>query len=259
MERWFVVAALIIRAPWSGIVPNLGIWIWSSQEWSLFVQESRKQFVERWQNTNRATVSDIFFVPFSDGLLLSVFCAMFLQYIFLALTLRWRSESIVSFVAMSQFLMSSARIPLLSMALPFLSLMIAACISSPVIESVSSLLPSSLKLFRQFHRFHLICCRFRRRHVRSLSSMWFVSPSSSSTLGISTLFLAALMQDMFLVPLHSSKDLWNLFLSFWSFLVSDTHSDLFTHFFWGVSAFWHNPVVTAPCGTSSFETSSSLS
>ena len=101
--------------------------------------------------------------------------------------------------------------------------------------------------FRQFHRFHLICCRFRRRHVRSLFSLWLSR--------LCRLFLAALMQDMFLVPRHSSKDLWNLFLSFWSFLFSDTHSDLFTHFFWGVSAFFHNPFIS----TSSFETSSSLS
>ena len=28
------------------------------------VQDSRKHFVQRWQNTNRATVSDIFFVVF---------------------------------------------------------------------------------------------------------------------------------------------------------------------------------------------------
>ena len=30
----------------------------------LVVQDSRKQFVQRWQSTNRAIISDVFFVPF---------------------------------------------------------------------------------------------------------------------------------------------------------------------------------------------------
>ena len=86
----------------------------------------------------------------------------------------------------SQFLMSSARIPLLSLASPFLSLLIASWISSSVIRVFligiftivfflhqqpwyrdSKYFEASL----QFHYFHKVCCRIRRRHLRSLFSM----------------------------------------------------------------------------------------
>ena len=98
------------------------------------VQDRRTQFVQRWPRTNRAIVSDVLFVPFFCDGFLSVFCAMFLEHSFSCLNTSLKICFIYSFVAASQLLVSSARIPLLSHALPFLSLLIAAWISSSMIK-----------------------------------------------------------------------------------------------------------------------------
>ena len=58
---------------------------------------------------------------------------------------------ITSFVASSQVLMPSARIPLLSLALPCLSLSIAACISSSVIANIFHYFPHHC--FPRLHQF----------------------------------------------------------------------------------------------------------
>ena len=81
---------------------------------------------------------------------------------------------IISFVMSSQSLMCSALIPLLSQAFPLLSLLIADCISSAMISSISSLShslccsPSLLDLAAEFIEFggfrdlHTVCCRIHR-------------------------------------------------------------------------------------------------
>ena len=136
--------------------------------------------------------------------------------------------------------MSSARIPLFSLALPFLSLLIAAWISWSVIKSISSpfFLRNQLwfhdstfsEAFHQFHCLHLIYCRIRRRHLQSLLSMWLYHLCRWHIWNKHSL-LRWINARYVLDTSELFKDSLYLFLSFWSFLVSGTLSYLFTHFF----------------------------
>ena len=140
---------------------------------------------------------------------------------------------IISFVVSSHVLMSSARIPFLSLALPFLKLPMAACISFRV-NSVISCLTSSWKLFFSVFLLLFQVLRVLYFFFEVVFSIWIAvefiddiynpfSRCDCTTFVVfnfwnkHSLLRLFFLQDMFLIPLNFSK-IRCIFLYFWFFL-----------------------------------------
>ena len=145
------------------------------------VQYFREQFVQRWQGAYRAVITHIFRVSFlvyhfNSHSSTCHKIKFILLYDFV------EDLSHLSFVPSSHAFMSSALIPLLSAALPFLSLLTAFCNSSVVwfgnfnqlFSIIFSLIPVRFHLFHHVDLHHTACFEILQRHWQFLIVTWWL-------------------------------------------------------------------------------------